>query len=86
MDCVAGRLGTSKRTLQRRLRSEQTTFQTVLGNTRAALARHYLLETRLSSAEISYLLGFEDPNSFFRAFHGWTGQTAEQFRNRPTDA
>ncbi len=86
MDCVAGRLGTSKRTLQRRLRSEQTTFQTVLGNTRAALARHYLLETRLSGAEISYLLGFEDPNSFFRAFHGWTGQTAEQFRNRPTDA
>ena len=28
-----------------------------------------------------FLLGFEDPNSFFRAFHGWTGNTPEQARS-----
>ena len=33
-----------------------------------------------SSAEISFLLGYEDPNSFFRAFHAWTGQTPERAR------
>jgi AraC-like DNA-binding protein len=32
------------------------------------------------AAEISYLLGYEDPNSFFRAFSSWTGETPEQAR------
>jgi AraC-like DNA-binding protein len=34
----------------------------------------------MSGAGISFLLGFEDPNSFFRAFHRWTGSTPEQAR------
>ena len=81
MDEVARTLGVSRRTLQRRLHDEATTFQSVLTATREDLARHYLAQTRLSSAEISYLLGFEDPNSFFRAFHNWTGQTPDQARS-----
>ena len=80
MEQIAGRLGVSKRTLQRRLRGEDTSFQTVLNQTREDLARHYLAKTSLSGGEISYLLGFSDPNSFFRAFHTWTGQTTEQVR------
>lgn len=35
----------------------------------------------MSGAEISFLLGFEDPNSFSRAFHDWTGQTPERARS-----
>ncbi len=84
MEQVARKLATSKRTLQRRLRQEETTFQEVLNDTRESLARHYLQRTRLSGAEISYLLGFEDPNSFFRAFHHWTGQTTEEVRTAMT--
>lgn len=80
MEDVARRLGISKRTLQRRLQDEQTSFQAVLNATRESLARHYLSRTKLSGAEISYLLGYEDPNSFFRAFHAWTGETTEQVR------
>ena len=80
MEHVARKLALSKRTLQRRLREENTTFQAVLNATREDLARHYLARTKLSGAEIAYLLGFEDPNSFFRAFHTWTGQTTEQAR------
>jgi len=34
----------------------------------------------VSVAEISFLLGYEDPNSFFRALHSWTGETPEQAR------
>ena len=30
--------------------------------------------------EISFLLGFEEPNSFFRAFNEWTGRTPETVR------
>jgi AraC-like DNA-binding protein len=30
--------------------------------------------------EISYLLGFRDTSSFFRAFQGWTGMTPGDYR------
>lgn len=77
---VASKLAMSNRTLQRRLREEGTTFQQVLDELREELARHYLATTDYTSAEISFLLGYEEPNSFFRAFHAWTGQTPEIVR------
>ena len=45
-----------------------------------AVARHYLKSSNLTGAEISFLIGYDDPNSFFRAFHTWTGTTPEQTR------
>ena len=80
IDAVASKLGTSSRTLQRRLGMEGLRFQTVLEVTREALAKHYLRTSALSGAEISFLLGFKDPNSFFRAFNAWTGTTPERAR------
>ncbi|MCA9668454.1 MAG: AraC family transcriptional regulator ligand-binding domain-containing protein [Myxococcales bacterium] len=80
LDSVAGRLGTSARTLRRRLKSEGSSFQAILDDTRERLATHYLTSTELSGAEISFLLGYEDPNSFFRAFNSWTGTTPESVR------
>jgi AraC-like DNA-binding protein len=80
MDAIASRLAMSKRTLQRRLGEEGMTFQSLVNQTREALARHYLSQTTLSNGEISFLLGFEDPNSFFRAFHDWTGITPDVLR------
>ena len=77
---VADRLAVSKRTLQRRLNDEETNFQFILNKVREKLARHYLSKSELSGGQISFLLGFEDPNSFFRAFHSWTDQTPKQIR------
>jgi AraC-like DNA-binding protein len=82
VQAVATRLGVSARTLQRRLQDERTSFQRVLDGTREDLARHYLRATAMAGAEISFLLGFEDPNSFVRAFHEWTGVTPEQMRSQ----
>jgi len=79
---VAQRLGMGHRTLQRRLRRESTTFQEVLDKARDQLARHYLQNTDYVGAEISFLLGFAKPSSFYRAFHRWTGMTPEAFRTR----
>ncbi len=81
MDAVSKRLGTSTRTLQRRLKQEGVSFQAVLNKTRESLAEHYLKHPGMSGAEISFLLGFEDPNSFFRAFNAWTGKTPGQVRS-----
>jgi AraC-like DNA-binding protein len=37
--------------------------------------------------EIAYLLGFSEPNSFFRSFKRWTGKTPADFRQeRSTEA
>lgn len=80
MKDIAKELGLSPRTLQRRLAAEDTTWLAVLGQTRERLARHYLSNTKMNLAEVSFLLGFEDPNSLFRAFHRWTGTTPEAWR------
>ena len=80
MEGVARELAMSTRTLQRRLRGEGTSFQSLLGDTRESLARHYLANSQMSAGEISFLLGYEDPRSFYRAFHAWTGQTPQLVR------
>jgi AraC-like DNA-binding protein len=80
MEDVARRIAMSRRSLQRHLESEGLTYTDLLQSTRHALAEHYLVKTDLPVAEISFLLGFEEPNSFFRAFRGWCGQSPERFR------
>ncbi len=79
-DEICRRLNVSKRTLQRRLKEEGTSFQAVLDDTRKALSLHYLRERAVSVTEISYLLGYADAGSFYRAFHGWTGKTPAEMR------
>lgn len=80
MQAVSRQLAVSTRTLQRRLQDEGTTFQGTLDALRDSLAHHYLRNTEMASAEISFLLGFEDPNSFARAFQAWTGKTPQTVR------
>ncbi|MEM8655964.1 MAG: helix-turn-helix domain-containing protein [Pseudomonadota bacterium] len=81
IDAAARRMRLSTRSLQRHLRDEGTTFQKALDSTRADLARTYLTSTELNVAEISYLLAYRDPNSFYRAFNTWTGQTPQSVRD-----
>lgn len=80
MDAVARQIGLSRRSMQRHLEAEGLSYKDLLQTTRHALARHYLLKTALPASEIAYLLGFEEPNSFFRAFRGWAGTSPERFR------
>ena len=80
LDDVASELGIGSRTLQRRLGAEGTSWLDVLNQTRERLARHYFESTDLNPTEVSFLLGFADPNSLFRAFHRWTGTTPESWR------
>lgn len=77
---VSRELGVGMRTLQRRLSAEGTTWIELLNRTRERLARHYLESTAMSPSEVSFLLGYEDPNSLFRAFRRWTGTSPEAWR------
>jgi AraC-like DNA-binding protein len=80
MTDVAKELGLSTRTLQRRLNDEGVSFQQLLLDARRELARHYLLQPSLELNETAYLLGYGDPNSFFRAFHEWEGTSPGAWR------
>jgi AraC-like DNA-binding protein len=81
---VTAKLAVSPRTLQRQLHSEGTTYQAVLTDTRHQLARHYLQRSDLRTPEIAYLLGYDDTNSFYRAFKTWTGTTPDTHRAATT--
>ncbi|MFO6453093.1 MULTISPECIES: helix-turn-helix domain-containing protein [unclassified Aeromicrobium] len=81
IDAVTRSMAVSARTLQRQLRSEGTSFQSVLADTRASLARHYLGTGDLRTSQIAYLLGYADTNSFYRAFKTWTGSTPDAVRS-----
>jgi len=78
---VASKLTISKRTLQRRLQSEGTSFQSVLQTVRVELAKHYLQHESISGMEIALLLGFDSQSAFIRAFNQWTGMSPEEYRN-----
>lgn len=81
---VANQLCMSKRTLQRKLSDEKQNFQSLLADTRKKLAIHYLKRSSYSNTEISFLLGFDDPNSFIRAFSNWVGTSPESYRSGET--
>jgi AraC-like DNA-binding protein len=73
MQEIARELRLSSRTLQRRLHEDGYSFQQVLEESRHQLARHYLTSSLLDLNETAYLLGYEDSNSFVRAFRTWEG-------------
>jgi AraC-like DNA-binding protein len=80
LETVAAELRMSTRTLQRRLTAEGATFQQLMEDARRELARHYLQNSSLELNETAYLLGYEDANSFFRAFHYWEGTSPGEWR------
>jgi len=76
---VAERLAMSDRTLRRRLRDEGTSYQALLDEVRAELARHYLAGEHRGIDEVAALLGFSDASAFAKAFRRWTGRTPTEF-------
>jgi len=79
---IADALHVSSRTLQRRLQDEGSSFQRVLDEARHQLARHYLNNSYLELNEAAYLLGYEDGNSFVRAFRTWEGIPPARWREQ----
>ena len=77
---VATELAMSERSLQRKLTEEGVTFQSLVSTTRHQLALEYLADPAHSLIEIAYMLGYEDQNSFFRAFRQWEGRTPSDWR------
>lgn len=82
---LARELLQSERTLQRRLASEGTTFSALLNEARRQVGFHLLADTSLELKEVAYLLGYEDVNSYYRAFRQWEKVSPSQWRRSVPD-
>ncbi|WP_027856574.1 AraC family transcriptional regulator [Marinobacterium jannaschii] len=82
IDDVARVFNMSVSTLKRRLAEEQMTFRQIVLDFRLGMAKAYLQQSPLSANEISRLLGYSDPPSFYRAFRRKFGFSPQQFRTQ----
>ena len=81
-DAACRALRLSRRTLQRRLKAEKTSFQKILREVRAELAVNYLKDARLKSLEIAMLLGYSNLSSFTTAFKSWYDMPPAEYRQK----
>ncbi|WP_160499643.1 AraC family transcriptional regulator [Paenibacillus dendrobii] len=72
----------SARTLQARLKDEQTTYNRLANEVRRELAIRHLAQPEHTVAEIAYLLHFSEPSSFHAAFKKWTGTAPGEYRQQ----
>jgi AraC-like DNA-binding protein len=77
---AARKLHMSRRTLQRLLQDEGTTFTALVDGVRHQLATRYLCEPAIAIAEVAFLLGFSEASAFHRAFKRWEGRTPSAYR------
>jgi AraC-like DNA-binding protein len=83
-DSIAGKMGVSSRTLQRRLQEEGQTFHEILDDVRHDLASRYLGNEKISLSDVANLLGFSDQSSFTRAAHRWFNDSPSRIRAKLT--
>lgn len=83
---IARDLHMSPRSLQRRLQEAGSSYQRMLDDARHQMARYYLGNSVLELNETAYLLGYEDSNSFTRAFRGWEGVPPGTWREAHRDS
>jgi AraC-like DNA-binding protein len=80
MNAVARSLGLSARSLRRRLAAEGKSYNAVVNEALAIIAKHFLRTKQLTIQEAAYEMGFADTSTFHRAFKRWTGMTPTEVR------
>ena len=79
-DAVAKNLGLSKRSLQRRLQEEGTSFMTLKDEVRKELSHNYVRDSKIDIIEIAFLLGYSDQSAFSRSYKRMTGMSPSEVR------
>lgn len=76
---VARRLNVSRRTLQRRLAEEKTTFRDLVDAARRSVTLEELGRGASTLTDLAFLLGFSEHSAFSRAFRRWTGTSPAHY-------
>jgi AraC-like DNA-binding protein len=77
---AAEMVGTSSRSLQRRLKQEGTSFSKLLDEVRFEFAHQALKDPDVNIADIAYTLGYSHPTHFSRAFGRIAGMSPLRYR------
>ena len=85
VESVAQQLHLSPVTLYRHLKDEGTSFQRIKDQCRREAAMEYLADSSMSLADVTYMLGFCDCSTFYRAFKKWTDMTPSAYRETMLD-
>jgi AraC-like DNA-binding protein len=75
-------LGIHERTLQRRLHTEDTSFEQIKDDVRREIAESLLAQPSVSLSHITYVLGYADSSAFARSARRWFGMAARTYRAR----
>lgn len=79
LEAVAANFNISPRNLQRKLKEEGVTFIQIVEAVRKTLAEHYL-QSGYAVKDVAYILGYNEPSAFLRAFKRWTGTTPAAYK------
>jgi AraC-like DNA-binding protein len=79
---LADALGLHERTLQRRLKAEDTSFEMLRDDVRREIAQSYLGQRSVPLAHIAEMLGYAEASAFTRACQRWFGQAPRDVRKR----
>jgi AraC-like DNA-binding protein len=77
---VAKLFAVHRRTLNRRLREDGTSFKALLDAIRYEFARQLLRDTPMSTIEVALNLGYSELGPFLRAFRRWSGTSPAAWR------
>ena len=80
---LAAAFAVHRRTLNRRLQSEGTSFRTLLDEARFEAARQLLRDSDARIDMIASSLGYSGASTFGRAFKRWSGSAPQVWRQRP---
>ncbi len=79
LEMVAGSLGQGRRSLQRVLRAEGTSYRSLVEQVRMDVSERHLRDGEYSVDEVARLAGYADTSSFVRAFKRCKGQPPRRF-------
>ena len=79
---VARSMGSSVRTLQRRLANKELSYSEILDEVRRNEACRLLERRNQSISIVSSSLGYSEPSAFTRAFSRWMGLAPSKYRQR----
>lgn len=86
LDELAASVNLSRRTVNRHLAHEGTSFREIAGRVQHELACQRLTTKGMSVKEVAYSLGFDNPSNFLRAFRKREGCSAGQYQLRARSA
>jgi AraC-like DNA-binding protein len=78
---VAAMLGMHPRTLQRRLRTEGESFETIKDSVRREIALRYLRQSSMPLIRLAKLLGYSETSALSRSCYRWFSASPRQLRS-----